>query len=98
MAETEIEGLETEVQSGGCRCRRQLKKLLKRLADKCKKIAVIIKSGENCCRQVGCIADVDDCFLVLIDQNNVCKRTYIPLDCICAVKDFVPRDKKGPKC
>ncbi len=89
MAETE--GVEAAVESKGrsSKCRKKLKKLLKRLDEQCERITIFIQSGSKCCKLTGCLCDVNDCFAVLIDTNDTCQRTYIAMDCICAVKTCV---------
>mgnify|MGYP006298242495 CR=1 FL=1 len=75
----------------GCRgeCQEDLKKLLKRLEDDCEQVTIFLQTGSKCCKRTGCICDVDDCFVVLLDDDDPCERTYILLDCICAVKNCV---------
>ena len=75
--------------SGKKDCRKELKKLLKRLEDDCDQVTIFIQSGSKCCKQTGCICDVDDCFVELLAKDNPCERTYILLDCICAVENCV---------
>jgi hypothetical protein len=85
-----------ETQGAKSNCRKKLKKLLARFKDECEEITIFIQSGDKCCRRTGCICDVDDCFVTLIDTDDNCQRNWILLDCICAVKNCV-EDKNG-KC
>lgn len=71
------------------KCKDDLQDLLDQLKDNCEQVTLTIQSGSQCCKQTGCICDVDDCFVVLIDTNDTCQRTYIALDSICAVKNCV---------
>lgn len=75
-------------------CREELKELLTQLQDNCEQVTIFIQSGDKCCKRTGCICDVDDCFVVLLDDDDPCERTYILLDCICAVRNCV-EDKCG---
>jgi hypothetical protein len=70
----------------GNTCRDDLRRLLERIKDTDEQVDIIIQSGEDCCEFTGCICEVDDCFVVLIDtKHGTCIRTYILLDCICAL-------------
>jgi len=70
----------------GNTCRDDLRCLLERIKDTDEQVNIIIQSGEDCCEFTGCICEVDDCFVVLIDtKRGTCIRTYILLDCICAL-------------
>ncbi|MFW6278580.1 MAG: hypothetical protein ACOC2G_00185 [Bacillota bacterium] len=62
--------------------------VLERASEKNTPITIIIQSGANCCEHTGCVGEiVGDCFLTLISGNDACRRTFIPLDCICAIID-----------
>ncbi|MCK8817071.1 hypothetical protein MWH28_06750 [Natroniella sulfidigena] len=62
--------------------------VLRRLAKKNKPVTIIITSGANCCELTGCIGEiVGDEYITLINPNDVCDRTFIRIDCICAVID-----------
>lgn len=102
--ETDIEGVETEVNSyqneieawdGRCKdgrkgdCKRKLKEVLNQLETECERVTIFLQTGSKCCKQTGCICDVNDCFVVLLADDNPCKRTYILLDCICAVENCI---------
>ncbi len=78
------------------RCQEELKELLMQLQDNCEQVTIFIQSGDKCCKRTGCICDVDDCFVVLLDDEDPCQRTYILLDSICAVKNCV--EGKGGSC
>ncbi|GAB6138902.1 hypothetical protein [Halanaerobaculum tunisiense] len=78
------------------RCRDELKKLLKRLETECEEVTIFIQTGDECCARTGCICDVDDCFVTIFDTDDACQRTFILLDCICAVKNCV--DGKRGSC
>jgi hypothetical protein len=75
-------------------CREELKDLLKQLEDNCEEITIFIQSGDRCCKRTGCLCDVNDCFAVLIDTDKNCQKTWILLDCICAVKNCVEDEKR----
>jgi len=77
MSEVEIQGYDS--------CRDDLIRLLNKIKDTSEEVNIIIQSGEGCCDVTGCICEIDDCFVVLIDSNHVCVRTYILLDKICAI-------------
>jgi hypothetical protein len=77
MSEVEIQGYDS--------CRDDLVRLLNKIKDTSEEVTIIIQSGEGCCEITGCICEIDKCFVVLIDSNHVCRRTYILLDCICAI-------------
>ncbi|MCK8817070.1 hypothetical protein MWH28_06745 [Natroniella sulfidigena] len=80
--------------------RKDFVKVLRGFAKKNKPITIIIKSGQNCCRFTGCIGEIVGVeYITLITSNGVCVRTYIRIDCICAVKDEVEevKDFKGFK-
>ncbi|PRX26468.1 hypothetical protein BX659_12059 [Orenia metallireducens] len=66
-------------------CIKSLKKLLNKIKDTNEEVTIIIQSGEDCCDFTGCICEINDCFLVLVDGDNICVKTYILLDKICAV-------------
>ena len=60
--------------------------LLNRLRDGNDPVRIVVNSGADCCEHIGCIGEiVNECYITLISSNDVCVRTYIPLDCICAV-------------
>ncbi|AGB41217.1 hypothetical protein Halha_1271 [Halobacteroides halobius DSM 5150] len=46
-------------------------------------IVVIIKSGAKCCQQQGILCNVEQDFLVLINQDS---RIQIPISAIVAIK------------
>ncbi|WP_408955256.1 hypothetical protein [Natroniella sp. ANB-PHB2] len=74
--------------------RKDFVKVLKGFAKKNKPITIIIKSGQNCCKFTGCIGEiVGDEYITLIASNDVCVKTYIRIDCICAVSDEVEEVK-----
>jgi|GEM_PF-3753384 len=66
-------------------CIKSLKKLLNKIKDTNEEVNVIVQSGEGCCDFTGCICEINDCFLVLVDGDDICRKTYILLDKICAV-------------
>ncbi|WP_459838354.1 hypothetical protein, partial [Halanaerobaculum tunisiense] len=66
-------------------CKKELKELLRKLETDCEEITIIIQSGEKCCKQTGCICDISDSFVILVDSDGDCQRNYISLDCICAI-------------
>ncbi len=62
--------------------------VLKHLKCNNRPVTIIISSGKNCCELSGCIGQiVSDNYVTLINDNNACTRTYIAIDCICAVID-----------
>ena len=66
----------------------KLIKLLRRLRDNNEPVTIIIKAGQDCCEHTGCIGEiVSNCYMTLISGNDGCARTYIPLDCICAITE-----------
>ncbi|MEJ6952461.1 hypothetical protein [Natronospora cellulosivora (SeqCode)] len=73
-------------------------KLLRRIAKCNRAVTIIIRSGENCCSHTGCIAEVvENSYVVLITAvNDTCQRTYIPLECICAVIDPANNNAEAP--
>jgi len=77
MSEVEIQGYDS--------CRDDLVRLLNKIKDTNEEVTIIIQSGEGCCEITGCICEIDECFVVLIDSNHVCVRSYILLDKICAI-------------
>jgi hypothetical protein len=87
--ETEVEGVEANLEGRkrGNSCKRAVKKKLKKLEDECEEITIFIQTGSKCCRRTGCLCDVNDCFAVLLEEDDPCIRTHILLDCICAVKN-----------
>ncbi len=94
--ETDIEGVETEVSSyqneiedRGGSCENKLKKVLKQLETECERVTIFLQTGSKYCKQTGCICDVNDCFVVLLADDDPCQRTYILLDCICAIENCV---------
>ncbi|WP_027339762.1 hypothetical protein [Halonatronum saccharophilum] len=65
-------------------------RLLRRLRETNDPVTIIITSGENCCEHTGCIGEiVGDEYLTLITSagSGGCVRTYIRIDCICAILD-----------
>lgn len=78
-------------------CSQRLKKLLVRLRDDCELLAIILKSGSKCCRQKGCICQVNSKTVTLITDDGNCSRIYIPLDCICAVEVICDKEDKDDK-
>ena len=69
-------------------CCPEFVRVLKRLRRNNEPVTIIVKSGSDCCSHTGCICEiVDDCYVTLLSGENGCDRTYIPLDCICAVID-----------
>jgi len=77
----------------GCYCSKELIKLLEHLKVKAELVTIIIQAGGNCCRHRGCICEIIDCStVVLVDDREKgqggCERTYISIDCICAIVVF----------
>ncbi|MCK8817056.1 hypothetical protein MWH28_06675 [Natroniella sulfidigena] len=77
------------------------RKVLERLVDDNKIVTIIITSGANCCELTGCVGEVADDYLTLLTPDNACNRTYIALDCICAVSERIeppPPPPPPPVC
>ncbi len=49
-------------------------------------VCVLIQTGDECCKQVGVLCNVEDDFLVLIN-NNI--KTEIIIDAVVAIKKEV---------
>lgn len=83
----------------GRKPKKTLVDVLQKLKKKNRVVTIIIKSGENCCELTGCIGEVV-CgeYVTLISSNNACLRTYIAIDCICAIIDSEDRDRAKKGC
>ena len=63
-----------------------LRKILKKFAKNTEPVTLIIKSGENCCEITGCILTVKKDLVILLTDDDPCRRIYVVIDCICAIK------------
>ena len=63
-----------------------LRKVLKKFAKNTEPVTLIIKSGENCCEITGCILTVKKDLVILLTDDDPCRRIYVVIDCICAIK------------
>ena len=62
--------------------------LLRKFRNSTDTVTLIITSGQNCCEITGCVANiVENSYVVLLtNDNNGCNRTYVRIDCICAIQ------------
>ncbi|OCL25769.1 hypothetical protein U472_15730 [Orenia metallireducens] len=80
-------------------CSKELIKLLDDLKIEAERVSIIIQSGGDCCRHRGCICEIiDESIVVLVEDRDKgkdrCERTYIPIDCICAIIVFEEDERR----
>lgn len=69
-------------------CCPEFVEVLQRLRVNNNPVTILIRSGSDCCEIEGCICEiVDGCYITLLSGENGCERTYIPINCICAIID-----------
>ncbi|PRX26471.1 hypothetical protein BX659_12062 [Orenia metallireducens] len=84
----------------GSYCSKGLIELLEDLKVEAELVSIIIQAGGGCCRHRGCICEIIDCATVVLVDDRVkgkgrCERTYIPIDCICAIVVFEEGKRMG---